>query len=82
MKLYYHICTECGNIKEDGHHPDCTTCGFDEAVCEDTETGKIDYITERELLDGVANAAKNMDTFIEEVEAEIEKFEAKIAKKD
>lgn len=61
MKLYYHICTECGNTLKERHHPDCMTCGFDEAVCEDTETGKIDYITERELLDGIAAGGLNMD---------------------
>lgn len=61
MKIYYHICTECGNTMEEDHHPDCMTCGFDEAVCEDTETRKYDYITEREFLDGVAAGGLNMD---------------------
>lgn len=54
-KIYYHICTECGNRMDDDHHPDCMTTGFDEAVYENTETGEIKYITESEFLDGVAN---------------------------
>lgn len=63
MKLYYHICTECGNTIEEDHRPDCMTCGFDQAVrqIEDSKTREIDYITEREFLDGVANGGVNMD---------------------
>lgn len=40
MKIYYHICTECGNTMEEDHHPDCMACSFKETVCKDTETGK------------------------------------------
>lgn len=61
MKIYYHICSECGNTIKEGHHPDCMTCGFADAVCGNTETGKIDDITEREFLDGIANGGVNMD---------------------
>jgi len=61
MKLFYHICTECGNTMAEDHRPDCMTCGFADAVCEDTKTRKIDDITEKEFVDGIAAGGLNMD---------------------
>ena len=63
MKLYYHICSECGNTMDEGHRPVCMTSSFTQAVrqIEDSETREIEYITEREFLDGIVNDGVNMD---------------------